>query len=415
MPFDLDVAQKTAAPGSELFREAALAAYDREDDASPALVATPPSMYALFGMMAAVVLAALGLSIFQFAEITSRGRGILRTEGGVQPISVQGGGVVAEVYVKSGDSVRAGDLLLSLDSAIVKADLLQADRRLELAQARSKDFEGKRKGIYATKKSLLQSREELLRARVEVQEATIARGGARLDRATALLDAGLVTPDERDLAANELSQATQTKLSLAEELASVRGQISGLDADLDLEAWTLRTEIDAAQAKRDALVFAMTQTAVSAPSSGRLEAVLVRRGDTVAVGGIVGKLVQDGEPVKVISFVPERDRAFLAVGAPARIELDQLPVSEFGPLQGKITRIGVDVASTTELREALGDYTAIEEPRVRVEVTLEETPRTQELARYLRAGSLLDVRYTLRRRRVITLMLEPLRRWLHDR
>lgn len=417
-PLDVDVAGHAGGapvdPSSPRFREAALAAYYRADDDTPALRAAPPWTRSLFLLTASFVVAAVVLAFCGHAEITTKGRGILRADGGVQTVSVLGAGAVSDLRVKSGDVVRRGDVLLALDSAAVKSDLLEADRRLALATARKKDFDQKRRALYQTRRGLLVRRQEILRARLEVQEEALARLGGKVARAGALLDAGLATPNERDTASDERSQAMQTSLSIREEIAQVEGQVSTLEADLDLEAWTLTGEVSAAQAKRDALAFAMSQTTVVAPQDGRLEAVLVRRGDTLSPGAAVGRLVPAGAAVEVVSFVPERDRAFLEVGSRARIELDRLPVSEFGALEGTVTRIGSDLVSSAELRDALGDRAEIAEPMVRVEVALGPDARARDLGPYLRAGSMLDVRYTLRRRRIATLVLEPLRRWLRD-
>jgi hypothetical protein len=135
----------------------------------------------------------------------------------------------------------------------------------------------------------------------------------------------------------------------------------------------------------------------------------------VSADDVVARLIPDGTPLTVVSFVPERDRAFLAIGATARIEVDQLPSAEFGAINGRITRIGSDVASAAELREALGDHAQVAGPMVRVELTVTDDAQRQKLLPHLRAGSLVGVRYTLRRRRVITLIVEPLRHFLEDR
>jgi hypothetical protein len=75
-----------------------------------------------------------------------------------------------------------------------------------------------------------------------------------------------------------------------------------------------------------------------------------------------------------------------------------------------VERIGTDLASPAELQEAFGSPEARREgPCFRVEIRIEPPP---EGPLSLRPGMLLDARFTLRRQRLATLVLEPLRRWL---
>ena len=78
-----------------------------------------------------------------------------------------------------------------------------------------------------------------------------------------------------------------------------------------------------------------------------------------------------------------------------------------------MTRISEDLASPFELRQALGDSHNQEPlPTFRVELAITDA-RAAEAARVpLRSGMLAKVRFTLRRQRLITLVLEPLRKWL---
>ena len=74
-------------------------------------------------------------------------------------------------------------------------------------------------------------------------------------------------------------------------------------------------------------------------------------------------------------------------------------------------RVNDDLASPHEIREALGEDQKLEVPTYRVELEITNAEALDSAKVKLRTGMLMNVRYTLRRQRLITLVLDPLRRW----
>ncbi|MBA3486487.1 MAG: hypothetical protein H0T88_04735, partial [Lysobacter sp.] len=91
--------------------------------------------------------------------------------------------------------------------------------------------------------------------------------------------------------------------------------------------------------------------------------------------------------------------------------LEQLPYGEFGSLGARVVRISGDVASTDEVEEALGDGGIVEGATYRVELEVVDTSASEAAGIRLRSGMMMQARFTLRRQRLITMVLEPLRRW----
>ena len=75
-------------------------------------------------------------------------------------------------------------------------------------------------------------------------------------------------------------------------------------------------------------------------------------------------------------------------------------------------RIADDLASQFELREALGDNPLPAQPTFRVELRITDAGAVTRAGASLRPGMLMNARFTLRRQRLITLVLDPLRKWL---
>ena len=195
-------------------------------------------------------------------------------------------------------------------------------------------------------------------------------------------------------------------------MSETRLQISSISADVAKELGQKRLDVVKARDHREGLVFQLAQTEVHSPQPGRLEAIVVKPGDTVAVGTVIARLVPLGAPRQIVVFLPEADRAFLREGSDVSVELDQLPAGEFGHLRARVARIASDLATQTEIADALSD-TKLTEPTFRVELALEEGAPLQALDQLLRPGSLVTARFVLRKRRLVTLLFEPLRRFFH--
>jgi membrane fusion protein len=151
---------------------------------------------------------------------------------------------------------------------------------------------------------------------------------------------------------------------------------------------------------------------VLAPEEGTVEALLVKPGEVVQAGQPVGKIVPESG-LRVIAFLAEKDRAFARIGDDVSLELDQLPDAEFGTLKARVTRIGDDLASPSEVSEALGDGQTLAVPAYRVELAITDAHAAEAAGVKLRTGTLLNARFTLRRQRLLTLVLSPLKRWIH--
>jgi hypothetical protein len=96
-----------------------------------------------------------------------------------------------------------------------------------------------------------------------------------------------------------------------------------------------------------------------------------------------------------------------------RLELDQLPYGEYGTLGARVVRISDDLASPHEVTQALGDERKLDGPAFRVVLAITDQGSARNADVTLSSGMLMKVRYTLRRQRPITIVLEPLRKWLH--
>ncbi len=399
----------TKAPS--LFREEAVSAYLTAMKRSEVLRVAPPWTRGVLSVATLVVLGSLSAAFFVKVEQTTRGRGVLRVAGGVQVVASQMTGAVLEVGAHSGDDVASGALLAKIDSAATKAALLEAERQIARAQADVDLFASHRDKEQADRMALLRQRIAILQQRATNQRAMAGRLHSKVGTYERLVDAGLATPLDKLGVDNEASQSEQSALAIDEQISDLRLQLASMSAELTKELEQKQQLVQKAKDQRETLAFQLAQTEVRSPRGGRVESLVVKVGDGVAVGTPIARLIPAGAPRQIIVFVPEADRAFLQEGSTVAIELDQLPAGEFGSLSAKVVRIAGDLATQSEIAEALGD-TKMPGPTYRIELHLDDNDAVQRLDKLLRPGSLVTARFVLRKRRLITLLFEPLRRLL---
>lgn len=381
-------------------------------EAGPLLPVSPPWTWALFWTLAVLLGACLVGSVAGKVELTSRARGALEVGGGVRAVVPQISGAVVEVLARSGDVVPAGTPLLRLESAQLRADLLQADRRLELLESRFRRVAAERDRLWSRRRTLLRSRIALLEQRKHSEAGSEARLAERARAHDQLGKQGALPVEVARETAEEVERARRQRLGLAEAAVTANEQVTALDFERGSDAWRREEELEEARARRDALAFALAQSTLVAPTDGLVEALLVKAGDVVEAGRAVARVVPAGVPARAVAFLPERDRAFVRAGDEVRLELEQLPAAEFGAATGFVTRVAADLASPREVADTLGEGAQLGAPTVRVEVAVDRARLPGSLATRLKPGMLLAARFTLRRQRLVTLALDPLRRWL---
>ena len=208
------------------------------------------------------------------------------------------GGRVATVHVKEGDTVHAGQPLVTFEPDL--RDLEISQQRAQVAQALAELARVKRGP----------REEEVRQARINYESAEVDR-----KRFQALWEAGAIARRDYD--------ATQVKAANAREtlLAAQRG---GPPEDVAAAAAAV------AQA-RERLAFLERQhqeLVVTAPATGRVETFDLRPGDLVAANQPVATLIEPDQ-IWVRVYVPEVQLGKVTVGQPAAIHVDSFPRRSF--------------------------------------------------------------------------------------
>jgi len=235
-----------------------------------------------------LVLAALGLWLW-----TSRGsgdppEGFAKTNGRIEAervdIATKFAGRLVSVLVKEGDAVAAGQVLATMDTAELEAQLKEAE---------------------ATKRQAEQQLDQSI-ALLAQRNSELTLAKLQLQRSLELVSKGF-TPQETV----DQRQSAQHTAEAAINAANAQVAVS-------------KAAIEAAEARINRLHVDINDYTLKAPRSGRIEYRLALPGEVLAAGGRVLTLL-DITDVYMTVFLPTGEAGRLRLGGEARIIFDAAP------------------------------------------------------------------------------------------
>ena len=272
---------------------------------------------------------------------------------------------VAQVLVREGTQVHAGEALVQLESDELLAALHQAQATQTQALARLQ-------GLRSTGR--VQTHAALAQA-----QATLQAAKADVARTQQLVSQGFLSPARLDEAQRALGVAQAVQDGAAAQVQA------NLDAGTDITQ--AQAQLTLAQAASQAAQARLSQTVLRAPADARVLARSVEPGQIVQPGRALLSLALAG-PTQLKAQVDERFLAQLAVGQPATVVADAFADQ----------RLGAQVAFIAP---------AVDAQRGAVEVTL---TLTQSAPAFLREDMTLSVEVeTARRDHALTVPLAALR------
>jgi HlyD family secretion protein len=223
---------------------------------------------------------------------------------------------VKKIYVHEGDKVRAGELLMQLDDADVRA---QAARAMAQMKASEADQSAVQSG--GTQEEVLNTRSELAKAQADRDAAQ-----KNYDAIQQLAKSGAAAPAEVRDAATRLGNA-ETQLKLVQQKQHdrySRPEVNRVEAQME----QARATYAAAQDQ-------LKHTEIHAPFDGTVYSIPIKQGEYVQQGELLLEMA-NLQRVQVRAFVDEPELGKLADGQPVTITWDALPGKSW---HGEITQM----------------------------------------------------------------------------
>ena len=330
-------------------------------------------------------------------EQVARANGQVVPSGRAQTVESLEGGIIREIFVREGDTVKQGDILVRIDDTGSSASLgeLKAQQTALIARAHrlnvaaageiTLDFSGteidpdsplalRETALFDSRVASYFGQRAVLDAQVAQREQEILEletGIERLGELLALLDeeidlraeSGVVSraqllPTERERISRRQEQdGLVSRLAQARSaLAEAEARLTELDLQRRAEISTERSDalnqltvIEQSLKRADDIV---SRANLRAPVDGTVSVLNVNTiGSVIAPGEEILRVVPQDERLQVDARARPEDIAFLRPGLPARVKLTSFDFTIYGALDGQLIRIGADA----EKDEATGE------------------------------------------------------------
>lgn len=242
-------------------------------------------------------------------------------------------GTVRSLPFKAGDAVKAGQVVISLDTQTQKLSISEAEAnvkqaRASVAQAKA-NLEQLRRGARA--EEIDQARAALAQAKADLKASEMElERNERLLKSNAATPAQVETQRQRVAADRARVEVAQAQLAVLER-GTRREQIESAEAQLALaEAQLAQREVQLARSRQGLSDFDMT-----APFGGLISSYLVQEGDSVTPGTSLATLVNPAGFV-IKTPIDEVDILKVKPGQEALVALDAKPDAT---LKGKVDRV----------------------------------------------------------------------------
>lgn len=328
---------------------------------APAPPAAPPRKRVLFSVILGLV-AVIGVLLVLWAwRLPPFASGVQHTDnayvrGQVTLIAPQVAGYVTAVEVQDFQSVKAGQLLATVDDRIYRQRLEQAQAQLHAAEAA---LANSAQAQTSARGSVAQST-----AAIAGAEAQVAKARSDFNRAQTLFEGGWVAQAQVDVARTALRAAeAQLAAARAQEGIAETGVTSAVVSRGSLEA-----AVESARAQVHLAEIDLQNTRIVAPRDGQLGEVTARVGQQVAVGTQLMSLVP--EQIWVVANFKENQMRDIRVGQPAELAVDALGGQV---LRGRVERISPATGSEFSVirpDNATGNFTKVAQ-RVPVRIVVD--------------------------------------------
>ncbi len=374
------------------------------------LLETPPSPARVAAIWAIGIffVTALTWSYFGQLEIYAVAQGRIQPSGRSKVVQPMEAGRVIGIAVENGSRVKAGDLLIELDSQETGADREEQKRDLELSQAEaerrrfaiaaarvnqkklslkvaypegtSSDIIDRENSVLAAEltqlssnwasllaqkaerlatrhrlKASIAARERLIainKEHVEMRESlnqTKAASRAQVIETLQQYDTQLTAQagEKGQLLENEGAIATLDRKLDETTTQFIADQTQKL-ADIERKADHQKGELVKAAAKHE-------RKRLTAPISGTVQQLSVTTvGQVVSPGQPLMTIVPLGAPIEIEALIQNRDIGFVKAGQKAVVKVESFPFTRYGAIQGNVVRVSRDAVDDREA-SALSD------------------------------------------------------------
>ena len=348
-------------------------------------------------LWAVVIFVVLAVAWAAFTKIdrSVRGMGSVIPSSKLQVVSNLEGGVVEEILVKTGETVKKGDVIVRLSPTLSDAAFGSSTAEVSALQTKIARLDAEIRGAtpdygaapdsqVAIERSLHSARMAELQSALAAASARVTQSERAVVEAQSMLDARRSTLSALQQELEMIRPLVETKIIPRVDLIKTENQVLVAQKEVDsavaavararsgvAEAraqtaqarsdWLTRTaselsvaqaELSSKQMQLPALSDRVDRTIIRSPVTGKVNRVLVTTvGGTVAAGSPIAEIVPSRDALYVEAKIRPSDIGNVSLGQNALVEITAYNRTLFGALDGTVTSISPDATKDEQTGE----------------------------------------------------------------
>ncbi len=365
---------------------------------------------ALWAIILSVVLLLVWASFARIDQVTRAPAQVI-VSSRTQLIQTVDGGTITQLHVREGDTVKAGDLLVTLEKARASAAVADSSAKVAALRITLARLEAEVYGKPLAFETELRQYPEYIRNQTDLynkrqtafkDDIRSLEGILRLSQTE--LDMNRQLERDGDVSRADILRLERSVADISAQLVSRRNKyFQDAQAEMTKAREDLSTQTEQLQDRLQVL----EQTELRALVDGVVNNIRVNTiGGVLRPGDVVMELLPKDEQLVLEAKISTADIAFVAEGQPASVKFDAYDSSIFGAMHGVVTYISPDVL-TEETRQGPHSYYRV---RIRIEGAEFAGARGKQI--HLRPGLTASADIKAMDRTVLSYLTKPIAKTL---
>lgn len=326
----------------------------------PAHKAGTVIIFGVFTLLIAVIVWACLSKI----DVVITSSGTMQPVGNISTLNTYASGTVKAINVEEGAYVKAGDVLIELDTQSIDIDVESLNNQKEILEAQKEIYTMIKNGKDVTTvdvakySSNLQpyiltiiDNDKAYQNNLSILESTKENAGLTRDIAQIKYDDYNTNPaiSMAEFNAQELVLKQAENEYLQAEMNIFNAQTS-YSEQINSSASEINSRLKQAESELERYQLSLEYQKITAPVNGYINSIAVNNiGEAVTSAQQIATIVPADSPIEMVCYVKNMDIADIKVGMEAEIKLEAYPYNKYGTVKGTVKYISPSSFSSEQM------------------------------------------------------------------
>ncbi len=325
-----------------IFRKTSLERLSSPEQLDRLIQITSPKAWVALGGFGIIITAAIIWGIFGTIATKVQGEGIFIKKGGLSTVYSSASGTVTNLFVKTDDIIKEGDVIATVVKPQLKDRLRQANEKYENLKIKHVKLQLNGKHDLEVQFGVFKDKKNEYKQKLILINKTIKNLKQKVENYSTLVEDGLIT-QETLIEARQKLQESQNQVGVLKN--SIMNQnIEAFKRKREFDREVEEHEYQVTLAKQEVVLLEnelSISTEIRATRAGRIVELSVEKGRLLSMGAkvVTVESVGNEKDLQVVAFVPAVEGKKIKAGMEIQISPSTVKREEFGYIKAEVLSI----------------------------------------------------------------------------